>query len=152
VRRRLTEFIFKLVFRGEHLLLFLARTVGRQLSVQDNFVRINSKMRWQQEAVGAPTDQNVPEHDLKPPKFARKAFEHLLGDWSAVRSLLKVGLKDTAEDAVIVEEAFHLGQQHGSTHLDKFTFALLAKCQESVRAYILWHTMKHEILAPGRAP
>ena len=121
-------------FRGEHLLLFLARTVGRQLSEQENFIRRISKLRSQQQATGAPADQNVPEHDLDPPKFARKAFERLMGDWSAVRSLLKVGVKDTAEDAVIIEEVFHLGQQHGSTHLDKFTFTLLAKCQESVRA------------------
>jgi hypothetical protein len=32
----------------------------------------------------------------------------------------------------MIEDAFHLGGQAGSTHLDKFIFILLARCQESV--------------------
>lgn len=124
-----TDLILSVNGRGEHLLLFLARTVGRQLVEQDNFIRRMAKLRTNP----PPTTTDVPERDLEPPKFSRKAFQFCLQNWSSVKSLISIGMKHMAEETLINEEIFHLSEQHGSTHLDKFVFILLAKCQETVR-------------------
>lgn len=115
-------------------MLFLARTVGRQLVEQDNFVRQISKIRstTHQNNPGAQLEVNVPEHDLDPPKFGRRAFDIVLGNWPALKSLLEVGMKNNYDDAIVIEDVFYLGEQNGSTHLDKFVFTLLARCQEVV--------------------
>ncbi|VDN23586.1 unnamed protein product [Gongylonema pulchrum] len=107
----------------QHLLLFLARTVGRQMTEQDNFQRRNPKKTSGTDA--------APEHDLDPPRFARSAFARLLSDWRAVKSLVMLGVKGLQNDALIIEEVFHFNQQHGCSHLDKFVFVLLAKCSET---------------------
>jgi E3 ubiquitin-protein ligase EDD1 len=39
----------------------------------------------------------MPEHDLEPPKFARKALERLLSDWSALKSMIMLGVKQMDE-------------------------------------------------------
>lgn len=120
--------------------MFLARTVGRQTIEQENFTR-RSKLRasHQNSQRGNNTnEQNTPEHDLNPPKFSRRAFELILGNWSAVKALLEVGMRlNKAEEAVVVEDVFHLGEQNGATHLDKFVFILLARCPEQVIILIL---------------
>lgn len=120
-------------FSGEHLLLFLARTVGRQLVEQDNFARQINKIRASHQAQQSGSGETpVPEHDLDPPKFAKRAFELVLSNYSAVKSLFEVGLKHTPDDAIIVEDVFYLSAQSGCAHLDKFVFTLLARCQEPV--------------------
>lgn len=42
-------------------------------------------------------DMTMPEHDLEPPKFARKALERLLSDWSALKSMIILGVKQADE-------------------------------------------------------
>lgn len=37
------------------------------------------------------SDFDIPDHDLDPPKFAKKAIERLLGDWRAVKTLILSG-------------------------------------------------------------
>ena len=37
------------------------------------------------------TEPDVPDHDLEPPRFSRKALERLLNDWSAVRGMIMSG-------------------------------------------------------------
>ncbi|KAI6173317.1 E3 ubiquitin-protein ligase UBR5 [Aphelenchoides besseyi] len=116
---------------NEHLILFLARTVGRQLVEQENFPRrLSSKIRSSQQQTAA-ADSQLPEHDLEPPKFALSALQSLLSRWGPVKSLLEVGLKDRESSNLIAEEIFQLNGQSGSSHLDKFTFMLLARCPES---------------------
>jgi hypothetical protein len=39
----------------------------------------------------------MPEHDLEPPRFSRKALECLLGDWKAVQSMIMSGTRDVSE-------------------------------------------------------
>uniref|UniRef100_A0A915EF78 E3 ubiquitin-protein ligase UBR5 n=1 Tax=Ditylenchus dipsaci TaxID=166011 RepID=A0A915EF78_9BILA len=124
-----TSLISRLNSRGDHLLLFLARTVGRQLVEQENFNRRISKLRSSHQQ--PPNGNQTPEHDLEPPKFAKRALNLVLSKWSAVKSLLQVGVKSTSEDALFVEEIFHLGEQSGSSHLDKFVFCLLVRCPET---------------------
>ncbi|MCP9265011.1 E3 ubiquitin-protein ligase UBR5 [Dirofilaria immitis] len=119
-----TDLIHRTNSRGEHLLLFLARTVGRQTIEQEHYQR-----RMVKKSQG--TNDTTPEHDLEPPKFARTAFAKLLADWRAVKSLIMLGVKGIQSDALVVEEVFHLNQQHGCSHLDRFAFILLAKCSET---------------------
>ena len=35
----------------------------------------------------------MPEHDLEPPKFSRRALERLLYDWKAVKAMVSTGQK-----------------------------------------------------------
>lgn len=65
----------------------------------------------------------MPEHDLEPPKFSRRALEHLLRDWRAVHSMIMTGMKEKDQDT-----SNYIGAQSGTTLLDKFTHSLLVKC------------------------
>lgn len=33
----------------------------------------------------------MPDHDLEPPRFARRALERLLNDWQAVKAMIMSG-------------------------------------------------------------
>lgn len=35
----------------------------------------------------------MPEHDLEPPRFSRRAFERLLSDWPAVKGMIMTGIE-----------------------------------------------------------
>uniref|UniRef100_A0A914LFI3 V-type proton ATPase subunit a n=1 Tax=Meloidogyne incognita TaxID=6306 RepID=A0A914LFI3_MELIC len=74
--------------KGEHILLFLARTVGRQLIEQEGYTKRSKRPgpTTTTTAYGVP----IPEHDLEPPKFARKALDLEIGNWDVVKSLLDV--------------------------------------------------------------
>jgi hypothetical protein len=37
------------------------------------------------------SEPDVPDHDLEPPRFSRRALERLLNDWSAVRGMIMSG-------------------------------------------------------------
>lgn len=37
------------------------------------------------------TEPDMPDHDLEPPRFSRRAFERLLNDWPAVRGMIMSG-------------------------------------------------------------
>ena len=81
-----------LVSSGEHILLFLAKTVARQGTEQGQYVSNKSSDSKSRSAnarsIGTPT---LPAHDLEPPKFAKLALEHTLKDWRALRSMLMFG-------------------------------------------------------------
>uniref|UniRef100_A0AC34RRG3 E3 ubiquitin-protein ligase UBR5 n=1 Tax=Panagrolaimus sp. JU765 TaxID=591449 RepID=A0AC34RRG3_9BILA len=121
-----TNLIQHLNSRGEHLLLFLVKTVGRQLIEQDNYSK-----RSRNRATVQTANDNIPERDLEPPRFADRALKICLASWDAVKSLIAVGMKTQKESTSISEEHFHLGSQDGSTQLDKFVFILLNKCLEA---------------------
>jgi hypothetical protein len=38
-------------------------------------------------------DIEMPEHDLEPPKFSRRALERILNDWTAVKAMIQSGKK-----------------------------------------------------------
>nr|CAD2196532.1 unnamed protein product [Meloidogyne enterolobii] len=132
--------------KGEHILLFLARTVGRQLIEQEGYTK-RSKRPGPTTTTTA-YGVSIPEHDLEPPKgslytahqkFARKTLDLAIGNWDVVKSLLDVGIKKpnalinskTEDDQPILENVFHLLEHNGSTHLDKFVLTLLGWCEES---------------------
>jgi hypothetical protein len=52
------------------------------------------KMASRKPVVAAPADSQdpeMPDHDLEPPRFARRALERLLNDWPAVSAMLSTG-------------------------------------------------------------
>lgn len=117
----------------------MARTVGRQTVEQENFTRRNKLRAGHQSSQRGnnSNEQIIPEHDLNPPKFARRAFEIMLGDWPAVKTLLEVGMRLNKSEHAVLEEVHHLGEENGATHLDKFVFILLARCPEQVLNFCL---------------
>jgi len=36
----------------------------------------------------------MPEHNLEPPRFSRRALERILTDWTAVRAMLMTGCQE----------------------------------------------------------
>lgn len=80
-------------------------------------------------------DPEMPEHDLEPPRFAKKALEKLLTNWTAVKSMILGGCKEINKQNPIEEDEYYLLSQEGVTYLDRFTYALLVKCQSEVIEY-----------------
>jgi len=82
------------------VLLFLVQTVGRQHLEQRQFTRrIRSTVVRKSSANTADVDPAMPEHDLEPPKFAKKALERVLADWTAVKSMLLTGYNGDSEES-----------------------------------------------------
>ena len=86
-----------------------------------------------------PTDGSVPEmpdHDLEPPRFCRRALERLLNDWPAVNSMLNTGAKsgggEREKGSAIYEDQAFLASQSGTALLDKFTHCLIVKCSDEM--------------------
>lgn len=178
-------FILNYFFSGESILLFLVQTVGRQTVEHRQFraswrapragtrtgssgtgsaasnqsnnqkqpTSINSAQPTQQDDRD---DGDTPEHDLEPPRFARKALIHLLGyffflvhfifllfkgklilkilstaDWAAVEAALMCGASELEGGSSSNTESpvYH---QSGTTLLDKFTHMLIVKCNTDV--------------------
>ena len=86
------EIFYNFFFSGEHILLFLTKTVARQSSEQGQYISNKSSDSKSRSAnvrsIGTPA---LPAHDLEPPKFAKLALEHTLKDWKALRSMLMFG-------------------------------------------------------------
>lgn len=71
----------------------------------------------------------MPDHDLEPPRFSRRAFERLLNDWAAVKGMIMSGVKNNEiTNQPLYEDQAYLQSQSGTTLLDKFTHCLLLKC------------------------
>ncbi|OTF79788.1 E3 ubiquitin-protein ligase UBR5-like protein, partial [Euroglyphus maynei] len=139
--------------RGEHILLFLVQTVGRQIIEQKQYrptrLKAFAVSSSNNNSGGRKNDQsdeqsNVPEHDLEPPKFARRALEKMLSDWPTVKSMILTGYRSTENSAQqqrrqsylwnlngtanaysYEEENSYLSCQNGSALLDKFIHSLL---------------------------
>ena len=88
---------FIIYHRGENVLLFLVLTVGRQLIEQRQFTRRTRSTVVRKSNQTSETDPAMPEHDLDPPRFARKALERILNDWSAVKAMLMTGYNTGSE-------------------------------------------------------
>lgn len=65
--------------RGESVLLFLVQTVGRQAVEQRQFRAGGGRGRGPRKQPGSDAEVDAPDHDLEPPRFARRALLHLLG-------------------------------------------------------------------------
>lgn len=73
----------------------------------------------------------MPDHDLEPPRFNRKALERLLNDWPAVQCMIMSGVSVNGNDQLFGDQG-QLGRQSGTALLDKFTHSLLFKCGPEV--------------------
>jgi E3 ubiquitin-protein ligase EDD1 len=117
--------------RGESILLFLVQTVGRQSVEQRQYraARPRSASASSRKTPSSDLEQDVPDHDLEPPRFSRRALERLLNDWSAVRGMIMSGVKEVLPNSQpVYEDQTYLQSQTGTTLLDKFTYCLLVKC------------------------
>lgn len=79
----------------------------------------------------------VPDHDLEPPKFSRRALERLLNDWAAVRAMIMTGHKEEVPPSGASTDEINFMQYQGhTTHLDKFTYCLLVKLATQVKEFL----------------
>ncbi|XP_034947480.1 E3 ubiquitin-protein ligase hyd isoform X2 [Chelonus insularis] len=127
-----TDLATKINSRGECILLFLVQTVGRQSVEQRQFrsaprQRSASASRKTPSSDGLGTESNMPDHDLEPPRFCRRAFERLLNDWPAVQCMIMTGVNENVNDQLFSDIA-QSARQNGTALLDKFTHTLLVKC------------------------
>ncbi|KAK9512923.1 hypothetical protein O3M35_001231 [Rhynocoris fuscipes] len=129
-----TDLVTKHNSRGESILLFLVQTVGRQMVEQRQYRAPRSRSasatsRKTPSSDPACLEPDMPEHDLEPPRFSRRAFERLLSDWPAVKGMIMTGTKEERDwKQPLYEEQAYLNAQNGSALLDKFTHCLLVKC------------------------
>jgi E3 ubiquitin-protein ligase EDD1 len=86
----------------------------------------------------------MPEHDLEPPRFSRKALECLLGDWKAVQSMIMSGTRDVSETQFTDQP--YVSKQTGTALLDKFSLCFLVKCQMVID--VLLETLIREMKNP----
>ncbi|XP_059478559.1 E3 ubiquitin-protein ligase UBR5 isoform X3 [Neocloeon triangulifer] len=125
--------------RGESILLFLAQTVGRQLVEQRQYNRnARSRTTSSRKTPSSDVEPDMPDHDLEPPRFSRRALERLLGDWSAVRSMIMSGVASgSGSNSDPNEDQTYLASQTGTTLLDKFTHCLIVKCCNEMLDFLL---------------
>ncbi|XP_055677386.1 E3 ubiquitin-protein ligase hyd isoform X2 [Lutzomyia longipalpis] len=146
-----TDLVTRFNSRGESILLFLIQTVGRQLAEQSQY-RSSSRVRNPASSNSRKTpsmdvDTDMPEHNLEPPRFAKKAVDRLLMDWAAVRAMIMTGVEQKQETnpnstapaassrsvgQTIYDEpenqSLYLQSQSGTNLLDKFTHSLFVCC------------------------
>lgn len=128
--------------RGENILLFLVQTVGRQMVEQRQHrpARSRSSITRKASELSGNVEAEIPDHDLEPPRFARRALDRILQDWNAVKSMILTGYRGDNNIASLVqnhcrsnltytaaEEQAFLQSQNGTALLDKFTHCLLVK-------------------------
>ncbi|CAK9249869.1 unnamed protein product [Sphagnum jensenii] len=127
--------------RGENILLFLVQTVGRQMIEQRQYrpSRSRSSMtRKTPDSIGN-IETEMPDHDLEPPRFARKALDKILSDWNAIKAMVLSGHRNQSStnskkqnigisnSYAAAEEQIFLSSQSGTALLDKFTHCLLVR-------------------------
>ncbi|XP_067216708.1 E3 ubiquitin-protein ligase UBR5 isoform X3 [Linepithema humile] len=155
-----TDLATKINSRGESILLFLVQTVGRQLVEQRQF-RSAPRQRSTSASRKAPTsdvlftglgaDSDMPDHDLEPPRFSRKALERLLNDWPAVQCMIMSGVSENGTDQLFGDQG-QLCRQSGTALLDKFTHSLLVKCSAEMLDTLLTTLIRElqDETVPGR--
>lgn len=85
--------------KGENILLFLVQTVGRQ--IQEQRQHLPSRVRTKKTNEANSENQITPDHNLDPPKFARKALDKILQDWNAVKSMILTGYRGENNNILI---------------------------------------------------
>ncbi|XP_071872949.1 E3 ubiquitin-protein ligase hyd isoform X2 [Bombus fervidus] len=128
-----TDLVTKINSRGESILLFLVQTVGRQLIEQRQYRSALRQRSASASRKGPSSDgldtyvPDMPDHDLEPPRFNRKALERLLDDWPAVQCMIMSGVSAHGNEQLFGDQG-QLCRQSGTALLDKFTHSLLFKC------------------------
>ncbi|KRX54418.1 Protein unc-45 -like protein A, partial [Trichinella sp. T9] len=105
--------------KNEHLLLFLTRTVSRQVSEHRQF---RSRCR---KSIASLID--MPEFDLDPPRFALRALEYLFSRWDLFEHFVMHEYHPLETNVNMSESRFYLISQDGVSFLDRFVYLLLTK-------------------------
>uniref|UniRef100_H2Y8U8 UBR-type domain-containing protein n=1 Tax=Ciona savignyi TaxID=51511 RepID=H2Y8U8_CIOSA len=137
---------------GQHIMQFLIQTVARQLLEHGQYrppsktasarMTLSTSRTRVAHAKTSQQDQDMPEHDLRPPQFCRNALLEMLDDWPSLRSLILGGcgnrrdnrcmssrtLDETGGSNILPEDGKILSQQTGTSRLDLFTHTLVVKC------------------------
>ncbi|XP_066917257.1 E3 ubiquitin-protein ligase UBR5-like isoform X2 [Clytia hemisphaerica] len=146
---------------GHHILLFLAQTVARQASEQEQYVpnrmsasgtgSLSSKQRLTASS-RAKSGQTPPtEHEQEPPKFSRFSLTFILKNWEALMSMIMFGCTNTGsrrakalDDNIVIasllqthEIGQHLDTQNGTAYLDNFVHKLIVKCNSEFLEVLL---------------
>lgn len=133
--------------RGESILLFLVQTVGRQLVEQRQYNRnARSRTTSSRKTPSSDAEMDMPDHDLEPPRFSRKALDQLLLDWTAVKSMIMSGASGPSNSGGSHEDQTYLLSQMSTTLLDKFTHCLIVKCCTEMLDHLL-STLIREMIA-----
>lgn len=133
-----TDLVTRTNSRNEPILLFLIQTVGRQVMEQSRYRSRARNTSSNRKTPSLDADNDMPDQDLEPPRFAKKALDRLLVDWQAVRSMIMTGaeqekpLPPPQANRVYYnesdEQSLYLQSQSGTTLLDKFTHSLFVRC------------------------
>lgn len=130
--------------RGENILLFLVQTVGRQIVEQRQYGTSRSRHPSGARKPSDPSEQNMPDHDLEPPRFSRKALDKLLGEWAAVKAVINTGTSSTRgsttsryNPVLAAEDQALLSNQDGTALLDRFTHCILIKIGQEMLDVLL---------------
>lgn len=72
----------------------------------------------------------MPDHDLEPPRFAKRALEFILRDWPGLRAMILSGVVDNSVCSNLQKEddTAYINGQSGTTLLDRFTHNLFVRC------------------------
>ncbi len=131
--------------RNEHLLLFLVQTVGRQIHEQRNYKRASTNTMLRKNLTIVDGCIEMPQHDLEPPRFSRRALERILNDWQAIKDLVLYNYNTGTNPGVQGDDDDTLHNQSSSGDLDKFTYFLVVKCPQEVLDTLL-NTIHKELL------
>lgn len=121
-----TDLVRRFNSRGEPILLFLIQTVGRQTNEQRQYRSRARNATGSRKTPSLDAENEMPDHDLEPPRFAKKALDHLLIDWNAVKSMIMTGTEHEQSNSNDRNES--LDCQSGTTLMDKFTHSLFVRC------------------------
>ena len=119
----------------EHLLGMLTSMVARQAKEQAHWSGRHLR------SVPKQLDSSVPVCDLLPPKFAQKALNLVLEDWTCVKAALMGGDREvswegftgrSAEGGEFERNVLMSLKQSTTVPLDAFTYTLLSKLQQKV--------------------
>ncbi len=104
--------------RREHLLGMLVGTLARQAQEQGQWQSLRPSTSYRQRAS---KHEDVPPHDLAPPKFAQKAVSLVLENWACVKVAL--GAREDVDGGK---------EQPCTISVDALTYTLLAKLSTEV--------------------
>ncbi|RNA07304.1 E3 ubiquitin- ligase UBR5-like, partial [Brachionus plicatilis] len=126
---------------GQHLLLTLIETCGRQLHEQKNYRRHTGNSSVSSASSSASSNQHrgkraqvgeMPQHDLEPPKFSLKALGRIFADFDSLKQIFVLGdAKATSGHAnftATVDHSLYVDEQSSCHDLDKFVYCLVHKC------------------------
>lgn len=123
-----TDLVSRVNSRNEPILLFLIQTVGRQTHEQRQYRSRARNATGNRKTPSLDVENEMPDQDLEPPRFAKKALDRLLVDWNAVKAMIMTGADQESKMFDSDEQNLPLQSQQGTTLLDKFTHSLFVRC------------------------